>query len=566
MFSLSCVAVTPQFTLCGKPTSVLDGQRFYCPDDHRRTKRNDIAFQQRVAKWRKNSPEVLVAKRAYDSALEAVRAARRTGTSALQKTVNDAARNYLKAVELSRERQYPGILEAERAAREEERRKRKAEHKAAQEAEKERLEEEKAQENQKYYAEYLDSYKQTLRTMKSERDDELEFIHYRSEAKIREVTENYENSRRFWLKEYREWLQYSLFDEPRHEEGDMFALASTPDDEDSQKERNEAFAAQMATYVAMRAVEEEDAAMTDEARVAAAEADVESLQVPFCIASLNLLNAVQSKGMSLSRAMNSNSLWGLRHKRSATWIRLEAAKYRLRMAYERQILTRAENVPERVLYNFIELDGPIMFAHGLFPMEDMVFDIHAPVFARDPEGSIDLRAFAADSQNVHRSGTISAIEAAIHRLCEIPCVNQNTLTEIFELFDTSAPALRAVIADDYNLVHAFNYSYANVLNHVWDVMRSHEHRGALETRFIEEVRDGEDVCHTGKMTRLVNVLAGFHDAVGDLMPPMELFRNRFALLSQKPLEEREDAAKELFREFAITEDEQLAWLEPLLEA
>ena len=33
-----------------------------------------------------------------------------------------------------------------------------------------------------------------------------------------------------------------------------------------------------------------------------------------------------------------------------------------------------------------------------------------------------------------------------------------------------------------------------------------------------------------------------------------------------PLEEREDAAKELFREFAITEDEQLAWLEPLLEA
>lgn len=180
--------------------------------------------------------------------------------------------------------------------------------------------------------------------------------------------------------------------------------------------------------------------------------------------------------------------------------------------------------------------------------------------------SIDLRAFAADSQNVHRSGTISAIEAAIHRLCEIPCVNQNPLIEIFELFDTSAPELRAVIADDYNLVHAFNYSYAKVLNQVWDVMRSHEHRGALETRFIEEVRDGEDVCHTGKMTRLVNVLAGFHDAVGDLMPPMELFRNRFARLSQKPLEEREDAAKELFREFAITEDEQFAWLEPLLEA
>ena len=584
MFSLSCVAVTLERALCGKPTSVLDGHRRYCTDDHRRAKRNDIPFQREIAAWRKNSPEVLLAKRAYDGALEAVRAARKDWTSqvpALQTKVNEAARNYMKLVELSRERQYPGILEAERVAREEARKKRNAEHKAQQQAEKERQEDEKAYENQKFYAEYLDSYKTQLKSMKADYDDELEIVRYRSESRIRRATEQYETARSSWLKDHREWLQYSLFEEPRSDTSDNDILESPPDDEDnkeSQKERNEAFAAHMATHVAMRALEEEDAALTDEARIAAAEAETEAHQMPFCMASLNLLNAVQaaqSKGMSLSRALESE--YRLKAIRYMTWYRLYTAKYRLEMAYWRHIKTQLENAPEREFQQVGRMivwpPGPINVHDLLLPNyefdlinADDAFDrMEAPVFARDPEGSIDLRAFAEDSQNVHRSGVISAVEAAIHRLCEIPCAsNQNALIEIFELLDASAPELRAVLADDYNLVHAFNYSYAKVLYHVWGIIRSHEHREALVTRFIEEVRDGEEVCHTGKMTRLVNVLAGFHDAVGDLMPPMELFRNRFALLSMKPLEERESAAKELFEEFHIVVEEQAAWLEALL--
>jgi hypothetical protein len=80
------------------------------------------------------------------------------------------------------------------------------------------------------------------------------------------------------------------------------------------------------------------------------------------------------------------------------------------------------------------------------------------------------------------------------------------------------------------------------------------------------MRDGRGMCHTGKMTRLVNVLAGFDEAVGDLMPLRELFQNRIALLAERPLAEREPAARDLFREFAIPEAEQAAWLDPLIEA
>ena len=576
MFSYSCVAVTPHNTLCGLPTSVLDGQRRYCTDDHHRAKRNDIAYQQRIATWRKNSPEVLVAKRAYDSALEAVRVARKAvarkavapQVADLQKTVNNAARNYLNLVELSRERQYPGILKAERAALLEDRRKRNAERKAEQQAEKERKENEDAYENQKYYSEFLDSYKKSLKRMKTEYDDELEIVRYRSESRIRRATERYETARSSWLKDHRAWLQYSLFDEPRSESSDNGTLEIPPDQDDieTQKERNEAFAAHMATHVAMRALEEEDAALTDEARIAAAEAETEAHQMPYCMALLNLFNAIQvsqRKGMSLSCALEGE--WTLICIRNMFWDRLRAAMHRLEMAYWQHIKTQLENAPERVIHNLIEhyvWDGPILFLHA----ENTVFEV-APVFARDPEGGIDLRAFAADSQNVHRSGVISAVEAAIHRLCDIPCASdQNTLTEISPIVNTKAPELLAVITDDYNLVSAFNYSYATVLDHAWGVIRSHADREALESRFIDEVRDGEDVCHTGKMTRLVNVLAGFHDAVGDLMSPMELFRNRFTLLSKKPLDERESAAKDLFEEFHIVEEEQDAWLESLMEA
>jgi len=122
------------------------------------------------------------------------------------------------------------------------------------------------------------------------------------------------------------------------------------------------------------------------------------------------------------------------------------------------------------------------------------------------------------------------------------------------------------LQNDFNLVHGFGVPYAKVLDHVWGTLRAHEHRGELERRFVDEVRDGLHMCNTGKMTRLVNVLAGFDDAVGDLMPPAELFRNRIALLADRPLAEREPAARDLFREFAIPAAEQAAWLEPLIEA
>ena len=187
------------------------------------------------------------------------------------------------------------------------------------------------------------------------------------------------------------------------------------------------------------------------------------------------------------------------------------------------------------------------------------------VFQRDPAGGIDLRALGNDSQSVHRSGVISAAEAAVHRICARPiAADQSTLKEALPVLPTKE--LRSELQKDYNLVQCFGVPYSKVLDHVWGTLRTHEHRTELERRFTEEMTAAMGMCHAGKMTRLVNVLAGFDDAVGDLMPPMEMFQNRIALLAKRPMAEREPAARDLFREFGIAKAEQSAWLETLIEA
>jgi len=196
----------------------------------------------------------------------------------------------------------------------------------------------------------------------------------------------------------------------------------------------------------------------------------------------------------------------------------------------------------------------------------------APV-PNDPVGDVDLRAMAADTQSTHRRGVLSTTEAAIYRICERPIVaGQATMPEALAVVARKRPnagsvmRMRDELERDYNMVTCFGFTYAKVLDHVWGILRSHEHRATLEDRFIQEMLEGRGMCNTGKMTRLINILAGFDDAVGDLMPSAELFRNRIALVSKQPMAERESAAKALFLEFAIPAEQQSAWLEPLLDA
>lgn len=209
------------------------------------------------------------------------------------------------------------------------------------------------------------------------------------------------------------------------------------------------------------------------------------------------------------------------------------------------------------------------------------------VFQRDPAGGIDLRAFAADTQSVHRSSVQDSTHRAVVALLARPTLEGvNVLEEVVISFGdpvrvkwwgdgpteearaASANAARDIaiteLTNDYFNTEAFSVLYGDVVDRVWAFISGHEHHNELCTRLAQEIYEGRGMCSNGKMARLVNVLMGYDDSLMT-EAPREVFQFRIAALTRQPLAAREAAARELFREFRIPEEEHDAWLEPLLD-
>ncbi len=198
------------------------------------------------------------------------------------------------------------------------------------------------------------------------------------------------------------------------------------------------------------------------------------------------------------------------------------------------------------------------------------------VFGVDPEGDIDLRAFALDPQSVHRSSVQNATHKAVLELLSRPAppADQDTLPEIVGIFNTSAtlrwPAHDArdititELTDNYFNMSAFSVPYSSVLDYVWAYICGHAEKNELTQRLAEELYEGIGMCSNGKMARLINILQGYDESL-ETAAPRELFQQRIAELASKPVSERTAAARVLFAEFRIPEAEHAVWLEPLLE-
>ena len=196
-------------------------------------------------------------------------------------------------------------------------------------------------------------------------------------------------------------------------------------------------------------------------------------------------------------------------------------------------------------------------------------DRGAVVFARDPEGSVDLRALAADPQSIHRSSVQATAKTAIDALMKRPVPPaQNTVKDVTAAFSasfkegTNRDHLIRTFTDDCRVVRAFDVSYKDVADRVWAFIATHKERGELVVRLAQEVVEGTGMCSNGKMARLTNVLQGYDE---DLVvaPPKELFHDRMAHVSKMAAADRVAAARGLFVEFAIPEAEQAPWLEAL---
>lgn len=198
------------------------------------------------------------------------------------------------------------------------------------------------------------------------------------------------------------------------------------------------------------------------------------------------------------------------------------------------------------------------------------------VFQRDPEGGIDLRAFAADAQSVHRSSVQNTTQRILNQIMTRPVpADQETVFEIN--MDFNNPEIVGwrneiyqlttinMFNDEYFSLEAFSVKYGDVVDRVWAFIRGHAERVELTVRLAQEISEGVGMCANGKMARLVNVLQGYDETL-DVEPPREAFQSAIAALAKRPLAEREARARELFSEYRIPAEEHDVWLEPLLDA
>jgi hypothetical protein len=196
------------------------------------------------------------------------------------------------------------------------------------------------------------------------------------------------------------------------------------------------------------------------------------------------------------------------------------------------------------------------------------------VFKRDPEGGIDLKAFATDTQNIHRSSVQTATHKAVLQLMKrTVTIDQETLVEIIpDIENTKKISIKGVsrervimeLQHDYYESIAFRIPYGDVLDRVWGFIRHHKERHELFIRLVQEIVEGIGMCTNGKMARLVNVLQGYDDTL-HVDPPKEIFHEKMAQLMKIPKAERVDTARILFIEFSILESEQKPWLDLLEE-
>jgi hypothetical protein len=186
-------------------------------------------------------------------------------------------------------------------------------------------------------------------------------------------------------------------------------------------------------------------------------------------------------------------------------------------------------------------------------------------FERDPDGSINLRAFAVDAENIHRSSVQSTTSARVKEIMGIPVPADMDLDAELDVLSLPTDVQNEMTLNRASALGAFGQSYTDVLRHLWAYIRDQasERKAQLVARLVQEVRDGIETCPNGKICRLANVLAGFYEFRGQAEKDREEFQRRFAGLATTgpaaAAEERAAAAEALMEEYEIPEAERGNW-------
>ena len=200
-------------------------------------------------------------------------------------------------------------------------------------------------------------------------------------------------------------------------------------------------------------------------------------------------------------------------------------------------------------------------------------EIVAP--AQQQEG---LARFVNDSQNVHTRHVSTQTNKGMQILLNTPIPEeQSTLHDI---------TFRWMLAGTFHRMNQLgsllidmdtfyqrdtcrtegDFLYRHVLDGLQAIITVSPHRDELSRRLYEEVLDSAGLCMDGHITRLVNVLVGFHPDFASPTSVIEVLGDRFAALAavtDLSAETRRERGLAILTELGIPDYDHAPWLDAL---
>ena len=123
----------------------------------------------------------------------------------------------------------------------------------------------------------------------------------------------------------------------------------------------------------------------------------------------------------------------------------------------------------------------------------------------------------ADAQSVHNSSIQKSLLDSVNRLLAIPLVfpEEDVMTQILEdpILTDESKARLVEYSEEKSVHTVLNLTFLEMLVVVWNRLNTLECRDEIKKTLNTEILDAECKCFTGKISRLVNCMAGYDELV-----------------------------------------------------
>lgn len=185
----------------------------------------------------------------------------------------------------------------------------------------------------------------------------------------------------------------------------------------------------------------------------------------------------------------------------------------------------------------------------------------------------ELRDFAADGQNVHRTETVRQVRDIIAKIRTVPVPEEYrwkrgfvspTVGEIMAACNLTAHAGAQLFNKYVHSESIYNIEegiYGKVLDHVWQFIKTHPDKADLCKIMKQELEDNIGMCAQGNLSRICNVLAGYMDGIGSQESLAEKLGRLFPpLMDIDDDDERRRRGEQILTENAVPREQWDNWL------